>query len=132
MKIESFNTEKAPQPTSIYSQSIKYDNLVFLCGQVPVLPNGTRDDRSVMEKAELVMKNIGENLNEAGSCFDKVLKVNVFIEKAEYLKPFDEAYCPYFINSEHPPVRSVIVTNFVKNNEFQVDVIAAAQVLTKT
>lgn len=51
--------------------------LIFLCGQCPVLPDGTVIDGSVAEKTKLVCENAKNALEAAGSSLDKVVKVQV-------------------------------------------------------
>lgn len=51
--------------------------LVFLCGQCPVLPDGTVVEGSVAEKTRVVCENAKNALELAGTSLDKVIKVQV-------------------------------------------------------
>lgn len=52
---------------------------VFLCGQCPVLPDGTVFQGTVAEKTRLMCENTKNALEAAGTCIEKVIKVIVGI-----------------------------------------------------
>ena len=51
------------------------------------------------------MRNLGTILEAAGSSFDKVVKVNVFVANAAYFGVINEIYGRYFEGSA-PPART--------------------------
>lgn len=75
------NTDQAPAAAGPYSQAIKTSNLVFVSGQVGLIP-GTKDLAAddVEGQAEQVMKNLGAVLEAAGSSFSHVVKTTVLLE----------------------------------------------------
>ena len=52
-------TKKAPAPIGPYNQAIKYNNMVFISGQIPMNPNdGKLVDSGIREETIQVMENL--------------------------------------------------------------------------
>ena len=66
--IRKITTDKAPAAIGPYSQGIIANGFLFASGQIPINPaTGAIEGETITEQAELVMKNIGEILKEAGT-----------------------------------------------------------------
>ncbi|KAI7845641.1 hypothetical protein COHA_000755 [Chlorella ohadii] len=102
---EVVNTDKAPGAVGPYSQAIKANGMVFISGQVPLVP-GTKEfaGESVEEQTEQVMKNLGAILAEAGSSFDKVVKTTILLADMSDFAAVNAVYGKYF--PENPPARA--------------------------
>ena len=63
-----------------YSPAIKSNGLVFVSGQIPLDPaSGELVGGDIQAQVRRVLENIGLLLGEAGSSFQEVLKVSVFL-----------------------------------------------------
>ncbi|KIJ21786.1 hypothetical protein PAXINDRAFT_5924 [Paxillus involutus ATCC 200175] len=73
--IQKINTSERPQ-RPIYSHAVKVPGLIFLSGQVP----------------KQCLNNLGDVLNAAGSSWDKVVKVNIYLKNMDDFESMNEAY----------------------------------------
>ncbi|KAJ2993720.1 hypothetical protein NUW58_g73 [Xylaria curta] len=79
--------------------------LVFLCGQCPVLPDGTVIDGTPAEKTRQMCENAKHALEEAGTSLDKVIKVQMFFTDIADYEESNSVYIQYF---PHIPARSAM------------------------
>ena len=116
-------TEKAPAAIGPYSQAIIVDKMVFTSGQIPLNPaTGTVVGEDIKEQAELVMKNLGEILKEAGTDYTKVVKTTCFLADMSDFAAFNEVYAKYF--TEKPARSCVAVKTLPKDVLCEVEAIA--------
>lgn len=99
-------TSKAPAAIGPYSQAVKVGDLLFTSGQIPLRPDGTFVDGTIVEQAEQVMNNLQEVLHEAGTKFDKVIKTVIFLADMNDFVAVNEVYGKYF--DKHFPARSTV------------------------
>ncbi len=120
-------TEKAPKPVGPYSQAIVANGFVFVAGQVPIDPQtGKVVEGGIREQTKRVLENVKAILEASGSSLDKVVKVNVYLKRAEDFPAMNEIYSQYF--PKDPPARTTVIAGMVRE-EFliEIDVIALAQ-----
>ena len=116
-------TEKAPAAIGPYSQAIIVDKMVFTSGQIPLDPaTGVVVAEEIKEQAELVMKNLGEILKEAGTDYTKVIKTTCFLANMSDFAAFNEVYAKYF--TEKPARSCVAVKTLPKDVLCEVEAIA--------
>ncbi len=116
-------TEKAPAAIGPYSQAIVVDKMVFTSGQIPLDPTtGTVVGEDIKEQADLVMKNLGEILKEAGTDYTKVVKTTCFLADMGDFAAFNEVYAKYF--TEKPARSCVAVKTLPKDVLCEVEAIA--------
>ncbi len=123
MKIEKVATEKAPAAIGPYSQGVCVGDFVFTSGQIPINPaTGNVEAVTIEAQAEQVMKNLGEVLAAAGSCFEKAVKTTCFLADIADFAAFNDVYAKYFTSK---PARScVAVKDLPKGVKVEVEVIA--------
>jgi len=116
-------TDKAPAAIGPYSQGIIANGMLFASGQIPINPaNGQIEGEDITAQAELVMKNIGEILKEAGTDYENVVKTTCFLAEMADFAAFNSVYEKYFTGK---PARScVAVKQLPKNVLCEVEVIA--------
>ena len=122
-ELKTVATEKAPAAIGPYSQAIVCGDMVFTSGQIPINPaSGNVEAVTIEAQAEQVMKNLGEVLKAAGSCFDKAVKTTCFLADMSDFAAFNGVYAKYFTTK---PARScVAVKTLPKNVLVEVEVIA--------
>lgn len=97
-------TDRAPAAIGPYSQAVQAGNLLFLSGQVPIVPaEGKVLATDITGQAEQVMKNIGEILREAGLTYTNVVKTTCFLADMGDFAAFNAVYGAYFTGK---PARS--------------------------
>ncbi len=98
-------SESAPKPVGPYSQAVKVGNLMFLSGQIPLIPEtGKFVEGGIKEQTEQVLKNITAVLAAAGCSFENIVKTTCFLSDISNFAAMNEVYKTYF--SENFPARS--------------------------
>lgn len=123
MEIKRINTPNAPQPAGHYSQATVYNGLVFVAGQLSILPNGEYKFGSIEEQTEQALRNVHEILKAAGSDWDRVLKVNISISDINLWGGVNNVYAR--VLGEHRPARAIIPTGKL-HHEFLIEIEAIA------
>ena len=112
-------SSKAPEPVGLYPHARKVGNLLFLSGMGPrqkgskQIPGVTLDDKGNITAYDIevqcrsVFDNIKAVLEEAGSGWDKIVDVTVFLTnmKADFAT-YNRVYGEYF--KENQPCRTTI------------------------
>ncbi len=121
--LQKISTDKAPAAIGPYSQGIIANGMLFASGQIPINPaTGNIEGEDIASQAELVMKNIGALLAEAGTDYAKVVKTSCFLADMNDFAVFNEVYAKYF--TEKPARSCVAVKTLPKNVLCEVEVIA--------
>jgi 2-iminobutanoate/2-iminopropanoate deaminase len=120
------NTPEAPLPIGPYNQATVFNGLVFVSGQIALLP-GT--DKIVLDDIEAethqVLKNVQAVLEAAGSSLDKVLKASVFVKDINMFGRINAIYGLYF-KPENAPARELVqVAELPKFVNVEISVIAS-------
>ncbi|MCI8692922.1 MAG: RidA family protein [Lachnospiraceae bacterium] len=122
--LQKISTDKAPAAIGSYSQGIIANGMLFASGQIPINPvTGNIEGEDITAQAELVMKNVGALLAEAGTCYENVVKTTCFLADMGDFAAFNEVYAKYF--TEKPARSCVAVKTLPKNVLCEVEVIAA-------
>lgn len=117
------STDKAPAAIGPYSQAVAVSGLLYLSGQIPLVPEtGEVIAGDVTAQTEQVMRNIGAVLAAGGSDFSRVVKTTCFLKDMGDFAAFNAVYAKYFVNK---PARScVAVAALPKNALVEVEVVA--------
>jgi len=103
------STDGAPEPAGHYSQGVVHGDLVFVSGQLPIVPGSdVKEVGSIEEQTEQVLKNVSAILKAAGSDLSKVLKVTVYISDISLWSRVNAVYAKFF--GEHRPARAIVPT----------------------
>jgi 2-iminobutanoate/2-iminopropanoate deaminase len=104
---EIISTPNAPKAIGPYSQAIKYGNLVFLAGQIPIDPKtGTVLQGSIEEQTKLVLENLKAVIEASGMTLKNVLKTSCFLKNMDDFPKFNAVYATYF--GESLPARETV------------------------
>ncbi len=117
-------TPSAPAPIGPYSQGIKATgSLLFLSGQIALLPDGTLLSGDVQAQTRQVITNISALLTEAGCTAENVVKTTVFLKDMNDFAAMNAVYAEYF--GESKPARSTVeVSRLPKDVIVEIEVIA--------
>jgi 2-iminobutanoate/2-iminopropanoate deaminase len=117
-------TEGAPRAIGPYSQAVVDGGRLYASGQIPLDPKtGELVGGSIENSAERVFDNLEAVLASAGLGFSDVLKVTVYLTKADDFGAMNTVYARRF--GEHRPARStVIVAALPKGAPLELDLIA--------
>ena len=107
MSKKQIATSSAPAAIGPYSQAVQVDSLLFISGQLPLVPEtGKLLEGSIEEKTRQVMKNINAILDEAGGKLEDIVKTTIFLTDLADFQKVNAAYGSYF--KEIPPARATI------------------------
>ena len=122
MKIEKFNSQKAPEPVGLYPHARQVGNLLFLSGVGPrergkkEIPGVTLDESGNITSYDIetqchsVFTNVKAILEESGSSWDKLIDVTVFLTNMkDDFATYNKIYAEYF--KENQPCRTTVEIN---------------------
>ena len=119
MNTEQFNSDRAPQAVGLYPHARKVGDLLFLSGVGPrkagqtdipgvtLNTNGEIERYDIEEQCHSVFNNIKYILEDAGSSWEKIVDVQVFLTNMkDDFKTYNKIYADYF--KENQPCRTTI------------------------
>ena len=114
-----FKTNKAPKPVGLYPHARKVGNLLFLSGVGPRKPNsndipgvevnenGNVISHDIIAQCHSVFENVRIILEEAGSSWDKLVDVTVFLTDIKNdFDSYNKLYSEYF--KDNQPCRTTV------------------------
>ncbi|MGD0009432.1 MAG: RidA family protein [Terriglobia bacterium] len=126
MSKDVISTPKAPAALGPYSQAIRWGDLIFVSGQIPIDPATSQvvgDD--VAAQTERVLKNLAAILEAAGASLGQVLKTTVYLRDLNDFGKMNEVYARFF--SEQPPARATVqVARLPRDVSVEIEAVAAA------
>lgn len=123
---ERINTSEAPAALGPYSQAIRYGNLVFLSGQIPLDTSNEVVGETVTDQTHQVFKNLIAVLTAAGTDLSKVMKVTVFLKDMNTFAEMNTVFAHYM--PEPYPARSTIeVARLPKDVLVEIECIALVE-----
>jgi len=122
--MQMIETDKAPKAIGPYSQAVKYENFLFISGQIAIDPQTQEFVGGDVEKqTERVMENIKAILQEAGLDFNHVVKTTIYLKNIQDFEKVNMVYGRYF--TDHKPARATVeVSNLPKNALVEIEIIA--------
>ena len=116
---DSVNSDKAPEPVGPYPHARKVGNLLFLSGVGPrkpgmkTIPGGELDKSgnilsyNIVDQCRSVFENVRYILKDAGSHWDNLVDVTVFLTNMKNDFPvYNQVYAEYFKNNQ--PCRTTV------------------------
>jgi reactive intermediate/imine deaminase len=123
--VKFISTERAPAARGHYSQAVVHGGVVYVAGQLPIVP-AAPDTRlaTFEEQARRVLDNVIAILEASGSGADLVLRATVYIADVKHWPAFNAIYAEKF--GAHKPARTVVpVTALHYGYLVEMDAIAA-------
>ena len=126
MSREIISTDQAPAAIGPYSQAVKTNGLVFVSGQLPIIPaTGELVSGDIRAETRQAMTNVGAILSAAGSAFDRIIKTTLFISDMDQFAIINEVYAEFFAGN--PPARACVeVARLPKDARVEVEAVAVA------
>jgi 2-aminomuconate deaminase len=118
----SFDSSRAPEPVGLYPHARRVGNLLFLSGVGPrergvaEIPGVTLDNKGTIVAYDIeiqcrtVFQNVRHILEDAGSSWDRIVDVTVFLTnmKADF-PTYNRVYAEYFARNK--PCRTTVEVN---------------------
>ncbi len=104
---EAVSTPNAPKAIGPYSQAIRYGDMLFISGVIPIDPKtGELLTGNFEAEVKLVLENLRAIVEAAGMDMGNVLKTSVFLRDMSQFALFNGIYAEYF--GENPPARETL------------------------
>ncbi|MDT8371975.1 MAG: RidA family protein [Gammaproteobacteria bacterium] len=123
MAREIIHTTKAPEAIGTYSQAVKVGHVVYLSGQIPLVP----ETMTVIEgdfsiQVRRVFDNLSALAEAAGGSLQDVVKLNIFLTDLSYFGTVNEIMAEYF-QQPYPARAAIGVASLPKDVPVEMDAI---------
>lgn len=123
MSKKVFSTDKAPSAIGTYSQAVQSGNLVFISGQIPLIPETMEvHPGNVEEKIRLVLDNMRAICQEAGGELDDIVKLTILLTDLTDFPTVNEVMADYF-NEPYPARAAYGVASLPKGVPVEIEAI---------
>jgi 2-iminobutanoate/2-iminopropanoate deaminase len=105
--IAEINPSTMAAPGGHYSHAVVAGGFVFVSGQLPIAPDGTKlSDAPFERQARQVLDNIANALADAGCAVDRLTQVRVYVTDIANWPAFNAMYAQWVGNAR--PARCVV------------------------
>ena len=123
MTREVIHTDQAPQAIGTYSQAVKAGNIVYLSGQIPLLPETMELVKGDMETQICrVFDNLSAVAQAAGGSLADVVKLNIFLTDLGHFPLINQVMANYF-KQPYPARAAIGVAALPKGAAVEMDAI---------
>ena len=117
-------TQGAPGAVGPYSQGMRFENLVFSSGQLPMPVGGQLETEDIAQAARYCLENVKAVLEAGGATMADAIKVTVFLTDMADFGAVNAVYGEFF--AEPYPARSCIeVAGLPRGARIEIEAIAA-------
>ena len=110
MEKKVVNADKAPAAVGPYSHAIKWGNMLFTSGQIPLDPgSGQVVKGGIQAQTRQALENLKQVLAAGGAGFSDVVKTTCFLNDMNDFAQFNEVYAEVF--KDNPPARSCVAVD---------------------
>ena len=123
--MKPISTPNAPAARGHYSQAIVHGGMVYVAGQLPIVPANPEQKLEAFDaQARQVLANVAAILEASGSGMEHVVKATVYIADIAHWPAFNALYADAF--GSHRPARTVVpVAGLHYGYLVEMDVVAA-------
>ena len=119
------NASNAPAPIGPYNQAVEVNGMLFISGQIALIPGTDELQLSSIEaETTQVMENLKAILTEAQLDFSNVIKTSIFLSDMNLFATVNTLYAAYF-SSDFPARETVAVLGLPKGVHVEISMIAA-------
>lgn len=118
-------TDNAPSAIGTYSQAIRSGNLVFMSGQIPLVP-ATMEivDGDFEARARQVFDNLRAVATAAGGSLDQVVKLTIYLTDLDNFATVNSVMESYF-STPYPARAALGVASLPKGVDIEAEAILA-------
>ena len=119
------STEKAPQAIGPYSQGIDTGSLMFLSGQLPIVPSeGKIVAQDIEGQTRQALENVRAILEAGGCSMDDVVKTTVFLSDIADFVKMNGVYKEFFTEGNYPARSAFQVAALPQGSLVEIEVVA--------
>ena len=125
MTITHIKTDAAPSAIGSYSQAVGFENIIYLSGQIPIIPETNQIlAKDFKEQVKQVFSNLQQVALAGNSRLENCLKLTIFLTDMGNFSSVNAVMREIF--SEPFPARAVVeVSTLPKGVEVEIDAIIA-------
>jgi len=118
------STDRGPAAVGPYSQAVRHGNLLFVSGQIPLVPDtGQMVEGRIREQTHQVLHNLAAVVEAAGGSLADVVKTTMYMTNLSDFSIVNDIYATYF--PESPPARATVeVSSLPKGALIEIDAVA--------
>jgi 2-iminobutanoate/2-iminopropanoate deaminase len=122
---ETVNAEGAPAAVGPYSHAVRYGDLLFCSGQIPLHPQtGEIVGDTAAEQAQRCLENLACICDAAGTKLARAVRTTVYMTDLAAFAEVNEVYGSFF--GEDPPARVAIgVVALPRGAQVEIDAVVA-------
>lgn len=122
---QTIHTAAAPAAIGPYSQAVRHGNLVFLSGQIPLVPETMEMVQGDIDaQIRQVLDNLSAVCVAAGGRLDDIVKLNVFLVDLAHFPRVNQAMEAYF-HTPFPARAAIGVAALPRGAAVEMDAILA-------
>lgn len=119
------NTEQAPAAIGPYSQAVRSGDLIFLSGQIPLVPATMEMVAPDIEsQTHQVFRNLQAVAKAAGSDLNNALKLTIYLTDLGQFQVVNEIMAGY-LEAPYPARATVQVSALPKGAQVEIDAVLA-------
>lgn len=116
-------TENAPAAIGTYSQAVRYENTVYISGQIPLVAETMEFvSEEISEQIHQVFKNLSAITIAAGGDLNQIVKLNIFLTDLSCFPVVNQIMTEYF-SAPFPARAAVEVKGLPKDAQVEMDAI---------
>lgn len=122
-KKAAINTDQAPAAIGPYSQAIRSGDLIFLSGQIPLIPASMEMvGDSIEAQTHQVFKNLQAVAEAAGSNLNNAIKLTIYLIDLGQFQVVNEIMANY-LEEPYPARATVQVSALPKGAQIEIDAV---------
>ena len=120
------NPSSMAKPGGHYSHAVTANGLVYISGQLPIAPDGSRLNAASFEhQANQVLENVAAALRGAGSDVSRLVQVRIYVTDIDSWPAFNTLYAAWAGDAR--PARAVVpVPTLHYGFEIEIEAVALA------
>ena len=124
--VAQINPTSMAAPGGHYSHAVSAANLVFVSGQLPIRPDGTKlNDAPFEQQAQQALENVAHALTAAGSAIGRLVQVRVYVTDISTWPAFNALYATW-VGAARPARAVVPVPELHYGFKIEVEAVALA------
>lgn len=123
MSREIIHTSNAPEAIGTYSQAVKVGDVVYLSGQIPLVPETmTVIEGDFATQVRRVFDNLSAVATASGGSLQDVVKLNIYLTDLAHFGTVNEIMADYF-QQPYPARAAIGVASLPKDVPVEMDAI---------
>ncbi|MBI44612.1 MAG: reactive intermediate/imine deaminase [Candidatus Marinimicrobia bacterium] len=123
MKI--INTDKSPKAIGPYSQAVKFNQLLFTSGQIPIEPStGLMVSQNFKDQVYQCLINIKGILEEENLSLNHIIKLTVYVVDLNNFSQLNEVFKDFF-KGNYPARSAVEVSRLPKDSQVEIEAVCS-------